>query len=294
MKKLRTLRFGPAGIPLSTKKRSIIEGIKRVRELGLDAMELEFVRGVTVSEDKAPEVKKISEQYGVLLTCHAQYYINLNSPEEAKVRASVERLLKAARVAAASGAWSLCFHAAYYMKREPAPVYERVKKYLKRVVDTLVDEGYEIWIRPETTGKPTQLGSLEEILRLCEEVENCRPVIDWAHLHARDGRGSIRTKGDYRAVLEAIEGRLGTEVMVNLHVHYTPVEFSAKGEVRHHAMSEPGYGPDFKPFAELIAEMDLRPVIISESPVLDRDSILMKKMVEEAFRELGRRPPWPS
>lgn len=275
MKKLRTLRFGPAGIPLSTKKRSIIEGIKRVRELGLDAMELEFVRGVTVSEDKAPEVKKISEQYGVLLTCHAQYYINLNSPEEAKVRASVERLLKAARVAAASGAWSLCFHAAYYMKREPAPVYERVKKYLKRVVDTLVDEGYEIWIRPETTGKPSQFGTLDEVLRLSQELEYVLPTIDFAHMHARTG-GRINSYEEFSEVLARVEEALGREGLDNMHIHVSGIEYGDRGERRHVNLDESDF--DYRGLVRALVDFKVRGVLISESPNLEGDALLVKRI----------------
>jgi len=275
MKKLRTLRFGPAGIPLSTKKRSIIEGIKRVRELGLDAMELEFVRGVTVSEDKAPEVKKISEQYGVLLTCHAQYYINLNSPEEAKVRASVERLLKAARVAAASGAWSLCFHAAYYMKREPAPVYERVKKYLKRVVDTLMDEGYEIWIRPETTGKLSQFGTLDEVLRLSQELEYVLPAIDFAHIHARTG-GGVNSYEEFSEVLARVEEALGREGLDNMHIHVSGIEYGDRGERRHINLDESDF--DYRGLVRALVDFKVRGVLISESPNLEGDALLVKRI----------------
>ena len=285
MKKLRTLRFGPAGIPLSTKKRSIIEGIKRVRELGLDAMELEFVRGVTVSEDKAPEVKKISEQYGVLLTCHAQYYINLNSPEEAKVRASVERLLKAARVAAASGAWSLCFHAAYYMKREPAPVYERVKKYLKRVVDTLVDEGYEIWIRPETTGKPSQFGTLDEVLRLSQELEYVLPTIDFAHMHARTG-GRINSYEEFSEVLARVEEALGREGLDNMHIHVSGIEYGDRGERRHINLDESDF--DYRGLVRALVDFKVRGVLISESPNLEGDALLVKRIYLSCKRK-GKR-----
>ena len=289
-------RFGPAGKPVGFKGKAH-EVPRYLRSEGLDAFEFQAVRwGVKpgIKEDEAARLREEASKYDVLLSMHASYFINLCADGE-KLYQSIKRLLICLQYASIMGAYIVVFHPGFYKGKEPARALEDCIRALRTVLDEASTMSGKLpYLGPETTGKPTQLGSLEEILRLCEEVESCRPVIDWAHLHARDGRGSIRTKEDYRAVLEAIEGRLGTEVMVNLHVHYTPVEFSAKGEVRHHTMSEPGYGPDFKPFAELIAEMGLRPVIISESPVLDRDSILMKKMVEEAFRELGKKLPWPS
>jgi deoxyribonuclease-4 len=132
-------------------------------------------------------------------------------------------------------------------------------------------------------GKSCQFGSLDEILSLCEEVERTQLVIDWAHLHARD-RGRFKTVDDFRKVVEEVESRLGTESVKNMHCHFTKVEFTDKGEKRHHIMDEADYGPDFTMFAEVIAEFKLRPVIISESPIIDLDAMKMRGILQ---KELG-------
>ncbi len=288
-------RFGPAGKPVGFKGKAH-EVPRYLREEGLDAFEFQAVRwGLKpgIREEEALRLREEASRHDVLLSMHASYFINLCADGE-KLEQSIRRLLICLEYGAKMGAYIVVFHPGFYKGKEPGRALEDCIRALREVLDRVSTLGGGLpYLGPETTGKPTQLGSIEEIIRMCEEVENCRPVVDWAHIHAREGRGSIRGKEDYRAVLEEIERRLGSEVVVNLHVHYTPVEFSAKGEVRHHTMSEEGYGPDFRPFAELIAEMGLRPVVISESPVLDRDSIVMKKMVEEAFRQLGKEPPWP-
>ncbi len=273
MFKPRTLYFGPAGIPLSVKKRSTVEGIKRVRELGLNAMELEFVRSINISEDKAPEVKEAAKEYGVLLTCHGQYYINLNSKDEAKVRASVERILKAAKIAYLSGAWSLTFHAAYYMDSEPKVVYKRVKNLLKDIVKELKDQGIEIWIRPETTGKPTQFGTLEELIKLSQEIEYVLPTIDFAHIHAREG-GNYNTYDEFVDILVELEEGLGRTVLNNMHIHVSGIEYGPKGELRHVNLKESDF--NYKDLLKALKDFRIKGVIICESPNLEEDATLLK------------------
>jgi len=271
--KPRTLHFGPAGIPLSVKKRSTVEGIKKVRELGLNAMELEFVRSISISEEKAPEVKEAAKEFGVLLTCHGQYYINLNSKDEAKLQASIERILKAAKIAYLSGAWSLTFHAAYYMGDEPQIVYERVKKSLKYVVRRLEDEGVKIWIRPETTGKPTQFGTLEELIKLSQEVEYVLPTIDFAHIHARES-GGCNTYEEFAEILVKLEEGLGRIILDNMHIHVSGIEYGPKGEIRHVNLKESDF--NYEDLLKALRDFKVRGVVICESPNLEEDAILLK------------------
>jgi deoxyribonuclease-4 len=153
---------------------------------------------------------------------------------------------------------------------------------LKDLVESLKSLGIRsAKIGPETMGKPSQLGSLDEVLRICEEVEQTQLVIDWSHLHARDV-GRFRTLEDFRRVIEKIEGRLGTEAARNMHCHFSKIEFTDKGERRHHTLEEERYGPNFELLASIIVEFKLRPVIISESPLLDVDAARMR----DIFRDL--------
>ncbi len=267
--------FGPAGIPTTVKKGGVKEGVIEVKRLGLDAMEIEFVRKVFLDEKGAREVRKVAEALGVVLTVHAPYYVNLASTDEGKLEASIQRVLQSARIGALAGAWSVCFHAGFYKGEEPGIVYERIREAVKRIVDTLRDEGVEIWIRPETTGKPTQFGSLEELLRLSQEFEMVMPTIDFAHLHARGG-GALREYEDFRGVLELVEEYLGREGLDNMHVHVSGIEYSDKGEVRHLNLDEADLNYRF--LIDAFKEFNVKGVVISESPNLEGDAILLKTL----------------
>ncbi len=269
------LYFGPAGIPTTVKRGRLLEGIAEVKRLGLDAMEIEFVRKIFLGEREAEEVKKLASQLGVRLTVHAPYYINLNSSEEEKVEASIARVLESARVGFKAGAWSVCFHAGYYGDSDPARVHSAIKERIASIARTLRDEGVEIWIRPETTGKPSQYGSLEELLELSSELEMVMPVVDFAHLHARGG-GAFKRYEDFAAVLELVEKHLGREGLENMHIHVSGIEYSDKGEVRHLNLAEADL--DYKLLVKALREFNVKGVLISESPNLEGDAMLLRDL----------------
>lgn len=267
--------FGPAGIPNSLKRGGVKEGVMEVKRLGLDAMEIEFVRKIFLDEKKAREVKSVASQLGIVLTVHAPYYINLLSKEEEKVKASVERILQSARIGYAAGAWSVCFHAGYYGGAEQSIVYEKIRDEIKTIVSTLKDEGIEIWVRPETTGKKSQFGELVELLELSQEIEMVMPTIDFAHLHARGG-GRLKSYQDFREVFELVEKYLGREGLENMHVHVSGIEYSDKGEVRHLNLREADL--DYKLLIKVFKEFNIKGVVISESPNLEEDALLLKQL----------------
>jgi deoxyribonuclease-4 len=124
-------------------------------------------------------------------------------------------------------------------------------------------------------GKHVQVGSLEEVLVLCETIERIQLVIDWGHLHARSG-GRLHTADDFRAVVEQAEMRLGTEAVRDMHCHFSRIEFTKNGERRHHILGEKRFGPEFAAFAKVIDDFKLRPVVICETPLLDVDAVKMR------------------
>ncbi|MBI4020441.1 MAG: TIM barrel protein, partial [Candidatus Aenigmarchaeota archaeon] len=213
---MKSLLFGTAGIPWSVKAANTIEGIREVRRLDLGAMELEFVRSVNIREDKTSEVKETAKKENIVLTTHGPYYINLNAKDKAILEASRKRVYLASRIAALCGAWSICFHAAYYMKEPKDKVFGQVKRELEVVVRQLRNESLEIWIRPELGGKMSQFGSLEEIVKISAELEGVMPCIDFAHQHARF-QGKYNTYQDFSGSLEHVEKHLGREGLENMH-----------------------------------------------------------------------------
>ncbi len=131
------LRIGTAGIPASAKPQTTPDGIRRLAELGLDHMEIEFVRGVRMGEKTARTVGELAEELSISLTVHAPYYINLNSADPEKIEASKKRIVQAAKVGAAAGAVSVTFHAAFYHDDDPQQVYQLVKGHMEDMLEEL-------------------------------------------------------------------------------------------------------------------------------------------------------------
>lgn len=270
---MKDLLFGTAGIPISANPRTTVDGINHVRKLGLRAMELEFVRNVNISKDKAPEVRKVAEENNIVLTCHAPYFINLNSLEKAKVKASIERILNSARIAYLCGGWSVCFHSGFYMGQEPKKVYDVIKNNLKEIVSTLKKENNNIWIRPETTGKGTQFGNLDEILQLSQELDNVMPCVDFAHFHARTN-GKYNTYKEFAGILEVIEKKLGKKALENMHMHITGIAYGPKGEKNHLNLKESDLR--YEELIKALKDFKVKGVAISESPNIEGDALLMQ------------------
>ncbi|MCH8004009.1 MAG: TIM barrel protein [Nanoarchaeota archaeon] len=269
------LLFGTAGIPSSSKGSPTAEGIAVVKKLGLGAMELEFVRSVNISKEKAPEVKKSAQENDIVLTCHAPYYINLNSLEKPKLKASIYRILNSARIANLCGAWSVCFHPGFYQKSTKEEAYNRVKSALKEITQNLKKENNNIWVRPETTGKESQFGNLDEILNLSQEFDNVMPCIDFAHFHARTN-GKYNSYKEFSEILEKIEKKLGKKGLENMHIHITGIAYGEKGEKHHLNLKESDL--KYEELIKALKDFKVKGVAISESPNIEGDAILIKNI----------------
>jgi len=281
MKNPDHLHFGTAGVPirLSGKDRTTEHGIRDVHKLGLDAMELEFVHSVNISKEKAPTIQSVAEKEGVLLTCHGQYFINLNAHEPAKMHASINRILSAARIASLCGAWSMTFHAAYYLGDTSAITSNVVKTNMKNILKTLRDEGHTIWIRPETTGKGSQWGTLPEIIKLSQDIEGVMPCVDFSHLHARSG-GKENTLAEFRAQLTLLEKGLGKMGLTNMHIHTSGINYTDKGERNHLLLDESDM--NYKDLTKVWKEFNIKGAVISESPIMEKDALILKMAYERA------------
>ncbi|MCC6013687.1 MAG: TIM barrel protein [Candidatus Verstraetearchaeota archaeon] len=280
-------RFGPAGIPPSFKemKASLFDIPRLLKEENLDAFEYQAVRWGMKPQIKQKDAELFglkSKENDILLSLHASYFINLCGDKETII-ASKKRLIACALASKWMNAQPVVFHVGYYGERNPKEAFEICLNVLKEVIEEMKSLDINVKLGPETMGKISQFGSLDEIISLCENLDNIQPVIDWAHLHARD-RGRFKTIDDYRKVLIEIENRLGSNELKNLHCHFTKIEFTDKGEKCHHTLDEKDYGPDFEMLAEVIKEFNLSPVIISESPILDVDAIKMKEILMRKFK----------
>ncbi|KXA98712.1 hypothetical protein AKJ39_01000 [candidate division MSBL1 archaeon SCGC-AAA259J03] len=276
------IRLGPAGNPQEYSGSS--PGAPEfISGEGLSAYEYQGTRRVRISEENAEKLGENAEQYDVWTTMHGQYWINFASQDEETREKSKERLFKAARIGSLMNARRVVFHPAYYSDRSEGEALELTIEGVSEVVERLKDEGIEILVGPETTGKRTQLGSLEEIIRICQEVPRTAPTVDFAHIHARNN-GALEEKKDYLGVFEQIEEGLGADAVKNLHTHFTEVKYTEKGEDKHLTYGSES-SPPFRPLAEVIVENGYTPIIISESPILDKDALRFKEILEDAGYE---------
>ncbi|MFH1788751.1 MAG: TIM barrel protein, partial [Candidatus Altiarchaeota archaeon] len=259
--------------PHSSRDASTLSGIERIKELGLDSMEMEFVRGVHMKEELAAEVKGKAAELDVRLSAHGPYFINLNAQEKAKVKASIERILATARIGHLAGCATVTFHPAYYMKQEPGRVYDTVKERLAGVLKTLRDEGNPVEVRPETTGRLAAFGSLDEVIELSRDIDGVLPCIDFSHLHAREGK--VNTYEEFAQVLGMLEEGLGRQILSNMHCHIQGIEYTSKGEKTHLDLGDSDF--NYLELLEAFKEYNVKGLIVCESPNLEEDALLLKK-----------------
>jgi deoxyribonuclease-4 len=268
------LLFGTAGVPVSAKLRSTEAGIERIAELGLGCMEVEFVQGVKMSPQVAASVGELAAKKKVVLTAHGPYFINLNAVEPEKVHMSKERILQTARIAGLFGARSITFHAAFYLQNTPAETYAVVKKHLQEVVNILRKEGNKVTISPEVTGKPSQFGTLEEILQLSSEIEGVAPCLDFSHWHARTGQAN--SYQEFLDILDQIERKLGRRALDNMHIHLSGIAYGNKGEIKH--LMLPDSDLRYAELLKALKERRAKGVVICESmPYLEQDALLLQQ-----------------
>ncbi len=263
------LYFLTAGVPLKAGTKGYGRGFEILDEMGLDGLELEFVHGVRISDksrDAVSEAKKI-------ITAHAPFYVNLNAREEDKVEASVQRIIETAVTAEELGGYSITFHAGFYLGQEPELVYQNIKKQISVITEALNKNGNKIWIRPETTGKATQWGDLEEIIRLSKEFETVLPCVDFSHLHARYN-GIVNTYDEFAAIFEKIGNELGQNALDNIHAHIAGIEYTAKGEKKHLNLVESDF--NYKDLLKAFKMFNIKGAVVCESPNIEDDAKLLK------------------
>ena len=266
------LLFGTGGIPHSARAKTTIDGIERIAELGLGCMEIEFVQGVKMGEAGARLVADTATKEGVKLSAHAPYFINFNAHEPEKIRASQDRVLQTARIAALCGAESVTFHAAFYLGDPPEKAYTTVKKYLAETLNQLKRENNRVWIRPEIAGKLSQFGSLEEILNLSTEIEGLAPCIDFAHWHARSGK--FNSYPEFTSILLQVKERLGRAALDDMHIHVSGIAYGKKGEIKHLNLKESDF--QYTELLKALNDYDASGIVICESPNLEEDALLLQ------------------
>lgn len=263
------MRFGPAGYPAAAKKP---EGaLEYTRGIGLDALEVEFVRGARIKPERAREIGAKARELDIRLSCHAPYFISFNSDNPETREKSVEWVTSTARAAHELGAYIIVIHAASYGK-SPGTALDSVCDGLRRSKDILDDEGIrDVVLGVETMGKTGQFGTLKEIAEVIDRVDGVRPVLDVAHVHARD-RGCLRSEKD----MAELTGEFFSLSGPIAHFHISCIKYGEKGEISHLPLE--AKDPDMSMLARVLMDSDHDCTFISESPLIEKDAVVFRDM----------------
>ena len=272
----KSFRFGTVGSPKSTPRNpgGSVGGVIRLRELDLGALELGWVRSVRVSEKTCAAIKSKGEEQDVLVSVHAPYYINLNADEEEWPK-SRKRLMDAAHFGNLAGATDIVFHPGSYFDRPPEEVLPGAIQRLAGCVEELREAGNPVTLRPETMGKSAMLGSLEDTLQMSREIDGVEPCLDFAHLHARPGDGTMNTYDEWVSVLEKLAGALGEGSLQDIHAHLSGIEYTEKGEQNHLLIEESDF--DTGALFKALRDFKCSGRILCESPNLEDDALVMQE-----------------
>ena len=279
-----SFQFGTVGSPIGTPKKpgGSVGAIEFSKSLGLEALELGWVRSVRVTEVTCAAIKQAREEQGVSLSVHAPYFINLNADEDEWPK-SRQRLMDAAHYGNLAGATDIIFHPGSYFERPPAEVLKVAIPRLQGCLDELREAGNPVTIRPETMGKSAMLGSLEDTLELSKAIEGVEPCLDFAHLHARPGDGSVNTYDEWSEYLEMYNKALGKKSLKRLHIHLSGIEYGLKGEKNHLKLEEADL--DLEALLHALNDFSCAGRILCESPVMEEDALLMKKIWKKISNE---------
>jgi deoxyribonuclease-4 len=260
--------FATAGLPVSFRGKYPRDLSDYLARFGLNGFEVQCGRGVRVN----PQLANVDCQ----LSLHAPYFISLSSVEAEKRVNSVGYILESAVAADEIGARRVIVHSGSCAKISRESALALALETLQLARKTLDSNGLpHIVICPETMGKINQLGTLEEVIALCEFDERMLPCVDFGHLNSRT-HGGLRTRADYAAIFALIADKLGETRLKNLHIHFSKQEFSrgqsgskpGGGEKKHLTFAEGtrrGFGPEFEPLMDEIAARGMTPFIVCES-----------------------------
>jgi deoxyribonuclease-4 len=251
------IRVGPAG----SGGLGNLEGIRKVARMKLDCMEVEFTYGVRMSVEDARQAGALARAQGIILSVHAPYYINLASDEKEKIQASKQRILDSCHRAHVLGARNVVFHAGFYQTKTAAQAYVLIRKAVVEIQDKIAKHQWRVQLCPETTGKPSQFGSVDELLKLMRQT-GCGICVDFAHLYARE-----QGKVEYALILKKLPKKF--------HAHFSGIEYGPKGE-RQHLKTTKKF---FEPLAREMIKQKVDVTLINESPQPFKDAAMMKRVI---------------
>jgi len=262
------IKFGPSGNSDSFYQRgykSTEQVPEYLKEYGLDCFEYSFGRGVNMGDDKAVKIGEAFKKAGLEISVHAPYFINFSNLDENKIANSINYVLDSAKKAKLMGGKRVIFHPASQGKLSREQANSVMLENFKKLTAMIYANNLEDMIFcPETMGKIGQMGTPEEIAEICKIDKVYIPTIDFGHVNSRY-QGSLKTTIDNLDMLQMFIDNLGYDKMKHFHAHFSKIQYSKGGEVRHLTFEDAVYGPDFEPLAVALKQLKLEPYILCES-----------------------------
>ena len=280
------IRFGPSGNCTRFYEEghtASTDAPKWLAEQGLNAYEYSFGRGINISRDKAAAIGELGKVFDVEISVHAPYYINLANPSDEMAEKSFGYILRSCERVRDFGGKRVIFHPASVGKMTRKEAVELAHSRMEILASIIREHGMDDCIFcPETMGKINQIGDVEEVTEFCKVADFFIPTIDFGHINART-YGSLKTDEDYEHIIKHLINNLGFERASKMHIHFSKIEYSNGGEVRHLTFADTLYGPEFAPLANVIKKYNLSPVIICESDGTQADDAIEMKRIYDSL-----------
>ncbi len=277
------LRIGPSGNSRSFYEEGhnhTYEEAKWLFDRGLNAFEYSFGRGVNMSPSAAQKIKEEFGRYDIEISAHAPYYTNFANPDPEMIEKSISYIRQSIDAVKAMGGKRVVFHPASCGKSPRGEAVARAKDNIAAMMTKL--EG-DFLLAAETMGKLAQIGTVEEIVDFCSADDRLIPCFDFGHINSYM-RGGLKTKDDYRRILDYTFDKLGKFKTENMHIHFSKIQYGASGEIRHLTFADETFGPEYSFLAELIDEYEMTPFIVCESDgTMAEDAIIMKNCHKKVY-----------
>ena len=278
------IKFGPSGndkLFYEEGNKESVQAPKWLKEKGLTAYEYSFGKGILLKDETAIRIGEEAKKNGIEVSVHAPYYINFACVPDEQGLKNEDYVVRSIEKLRLLGGKRLVIHPGSQGKLSREEAVLITKNRLKKLAETLKEKQMDdILICLETMGKQAQIGTVEEIVDFCTIAPNFIPTFDFGHINALTG-GTLKSENDYRKIFDLCIEKIGLERTKNCHIHFSHIEYGAKGEIRHLTFEDKEYGPFFEPLASVIKEYGLTPFIICESKeAMAVDAITMKNIYE--------------
>ena len=278
------IKFGPSGFcdEFYENKKSTLDMPDWLESKGLGCYELSFTNGVRLSDETATKYYSIFKDKNIEVSVHAPYFINFANPNPEQVEKSNKYIIDSLKKMKLFGAKKLVFHPGTQMKMTREEAFENTFNNIKNLITLLDSEGFDDFVLcPETMGKHGQIGTVEEIAKICTIDERLVPTIDFGHINSFN-MGSLKSESDFEKIFETLKNYLGDRFN-KIHIHFSKIEYGKKGEIRHLTFDDNEYGPEFEPLAKVLKKFNVDACVICESRgTQTRDAVIMRNIFEKA------------